>query len=81
MWQWRPQVLDSNVRRGSPVFERGHFLVLAMAGSQRDRDVLWQLLTQVTRCPTFMLLLTLTLTLKSTKCHVRFKGAVPTELA
>ena len=46
------QVLDSNVRRGSPVFERGHFLVLAMAGSQRDRDVLWQLLTQVTSsCP------------------------------
>jgi hypothetical protein len=41
------QVLDSNVRRGSAVFERGHFLVLAMAGSQRDRDVLWQLLTQV----------------------------------
>ena len=41
-----PQVLESNVRRGSPVFERGHFLVLAMAGSQRDRDVLWQLLTQ-----------------------------------
>lgn len=40
------------MRRGSPVFEHGHFLVLAMAGSQRDRDVLWQLLTQVIPCLT-----------------------------
>ena len=38
------------MRQGSPVIERGHFLVLAMAGSQRDRDVLWQLLTQVASC-------------------------------
>ncbi len=33
--------------RGSQVYEIGHILVLAWADTQRDREVIWKILSQV----------------------------------
>ena len=33
--------------RGSEVYEEGHVLVLAWAITQRDREVIWKILSQV----------------------------------
>ncbi len=41
------EVLDSNVRRGSVVYETGHLLVLAWADNRRDEETVWKILTQV----------------------------------
>lgn len=40
------QILTENVSRGSQVYEEGHFLVLAWAETQRDREVIWKILSQ-----------------------------------
>lgn len=41
------QILTENVSRGSVVYEKGHILVLAWANTQRDREVIWKILSQV----------------------------------
>ena len=41
------QILTENVSRGSQVYEKGHILVLAWAETQRDREVIWKILSQV----------------------------------
>ena len=41
------QILTENVSRGSQVYEEGHILVLAWAVTQRDREVIWKILSQV----------------------------------
>ena len=40
------QILTANVSRGSQVYEKGHILVLAWAWTQRDREVIWKILSQ-----------------------------------
>lgn len=40
------QILTDNVSRGSQVYEKGHILVLAWATTQRDREVIWKILSQ-----------------------------------
>jgi len=40
------QILNDNVSRGSQVYEKGHILVLAWATTQRDREVIWKILSQ-----------------------------------
>ena len=40
------QVLDANVRQGGKVYETGHTLVLSLADSQRDQEVIWKILSQ-----------------------------------
>ena len=40
------QILTENVSRGSQVYEKGHILVLAWAWTQRDREVIWKILSQ-----------------------------------
>ena len=46
------QILTENVSRGSQVYEEGHILVLAWAETQRDREVIWKILSQVRpHCP------------------------------
>ncbi len=46
-WQVVFEVFEENVRRGSPVYEEGHVLVLAWCCGQRDFEVLTKLLYQV----------------------------------
>ena len=41
------EILTENVSRGSEVYEEGHVLVLAWAVTQRDREVIWKILSQV----------------------------------
>ncbi|CAK0782676.1 hypothetical protein CVIRNUC_005871 [Coccomyxa viridis] len=41
------QILTENVSRGSQVYEEGHILVLAWAETQRDREVIWKILSQL----------------------------------
>lgn len=41
------EILTENVSRGSEVYEKGHVLVLAWAVTQRDREVIWKILSQV----------------------------------
>ena len=41
------EILTENVSRGSEVYEKGHVLVLAWAITQRDREVIWKILSQV----------------------------------
>ncbi len=41
------EILTQNVSRGSQVYEKGHILVLAWAWTQRDREVIWKILSQV----------------------------------
>ena len=41
------EILTENVSRGSEVYEKGHMLVLAWAVTQRDREVIWKILSQV----------------------------------
>ncbi|CAL8470852.1 g10394 [Coccomyxa elongata] len=41
------QILTENVSRGSVVYEKGHILVLAWANTQRDREVIWKILSQL----------------------------------
>ena len=40
------QILNENVSRGSQVYEKGHILILAWAWTQRDREVIWKILSQ-----------------------------------
>ncbi len=40
------EILTQNVSRGSQVYEKGHILVLAWAWTQRDREVIWKILSQ-----------------------------------
>lgn len=40
------EILTQNVSRGSQVYEKGHILVLAWACTQRDREVIWKILSQ-----------------------------------
>ena len=40
------EILTQNVSRGSQVYETGHILVLAWAWTQRDREVIWKILSQ-----------------------------------
>ncbi|GFH27866.1 uncharacterized protein HaLaN_26251 [Haematococcus lacustris] len=42
------EVIEENVRRGTRVFEAGHVLVLGWATSQRDLEVVWKTLEQLT---------------------------------
>lgn len=46
------QVLDANVRQGGPVYETGHILVLSLADNQRDQEVIWKILSQVSTLST-----------------------------
>eukprot|EP00798_Chlamydomonas_sp_ICE-L_P003834 gene3834-13902_t len=41
------EVIDSNVKRGSTVYENGHTLVLGWCNSQRDVELIWKLLEQL----------------------------------
>ena len=41
------EVLESNVRQGTKVFERGHILVLAQCIGGKDMETLWRMLNQV----------------------------------
>ena len=41
------EVLQRRVSIGSPVYERGHIVILGWLENQRDEEVLWKLLTQV----------------------------------
>ena len=41
------EVLEDNVKRGSMVYETGHFLILSLADNQRDQEVIWKILSQV----------------------------------
>ena len=41
------EVLERRVSIGSPVYERGHIVVLGWLENQRDEEVLWKLLSQV----------------------------------
>lgn len=43
------QVLDTNVRQGGMVYEDGHILVLSLAENQRDQEVIFKILSQVSR--------------------------------
>lgn len=45
------QILEQNVSRGSDVYETNHILVLAWADTQRDREVVWKILSQVCHPP------------------------------
>ncbi len=45
------QILTENVSRGSQVYEEGHVLVLAWAETQRDREVIWKILSQACHIP------------------------------
>ena len=45
------QILTENVSRGSQVYEKGHILVLAWAWTQRDREVIWKILSQASPHP------------------------------
>lgn len=45
------QVLDTNVRQGGRVFEDGHLLVLSLAENQRDQEVIFKILSQVSPMP------------------------------
>ena len=45
------QILTENVSRGSQVYEEGHILVLAWADTQRDREVIWKILSQACHIP------------------------------
>ena len=40
------QVLDTNVRQGGKVYETGHTLILSLADSQRDQEVIWKIISQ-----------------------------------
>ena len=42
------QVLEANVKQGGGVYESGHILVLSLADNQRDQEVIWKILSQVT---------------------------------
>lgn len=41
------QVIESNVKRGSSVYEQDHILVLAWADNRKDLEVVWKVLSQV----------------------------------
>ena len=41
------EVLESNVKRGSKVYETGHVLVLGWVDNRRDEEVMWKILSQV----------------------------------
>jgi hypothetical protein len=41
------EVLDSNVRQGTQVFEEGHILVVAECKAGKDMETLWRVLSQV----------------------------------
>ncbi|KAK9803748.1 hypothetical protein WJX73_000566 [Symbiochloris irregularis] len=41
------EVLQRRVSIGSPVYERGHVVILGWLENQRDEEVLWKLLTQL----------------------------------
>jgi len=40
------EVIDSNVKTGSSVYEAGHMLVLAWADNRKDLEVVWKILSQ-----------------------------------
>jgi len=41
------ELLETNVNRGSAVYEVGHILVLGYCRSQRDLEAVWKLLQQL----------------------------------
>lgn len=41
------QILDTNVRQGSTVYEKDHLLVLGWLANRKDEEVVWKVLSQV----------------------------------
>ena len=43
------EVLEDRVKKGSSVYEKGHFLVLGWVNNRRDEEVMFKILSQVWR--------------------------------